>query len=197
MKRRYLIVSLFAAVLFVLAVESFGQNSSPSRKAAVKPKATDTASANRTSGKRKARTETVDNNETITIHKSRGRSTANRTSSTSQPITADPKKIKHFIGGSDDGQSIRPASGDTSTSETQKAPAGVEPKKTRNQDIEVENDETHWVGHDRTKRGQTVRPKTIQSPRPATKQGKKTRPSTGDQPEMTRTKPRRRAVQLN
>ena len=194
MKRRYLIVSLFAIAFFVMAASAFGQISSPSKTIAVTPQAASTVSAKRTTGKRKTRTETVDNNETITVHKSKGGVTANRTSSTPQPAIANPKKIKHFIGGSDDGSSIRPASGDISTSETRKARAGVEPKKTREQDIEVENDETHWVGHDRTKRGQTVGSKTIRSPRPATTRVKKSPTSTGDQPEMTRTKPRKRAV---
>lgn len=194
MERRYLIVSLFAVALFEMAATAFGQISSPSKTTAVTPQATNTVSKKRTTGKRKTRTETVDNNETITVHKSKRGGTTNRTSTTQQPVTADPRRIKHFIGGSDDGQSIRPASGDTSTSETQKDPAGVEPKKTRNQDIEVENDETHWVGHDRTKRGQTLGPETVQSPRPATTRVKKSPTSSGDQPEMQRTKPRKRLV---
>lgn len=74
---------------------------------------------------RKTRTETVDNNETITVHRSSS-------------------------GGATQGRSVNSTS-------------VVKPKRPRNQDIEVENDETHWVGHDRTKRVTTANNSTLNS----------------------------------
>lgn len=62
--------------------------------------------------------------------------------------------------------------------------------RTKKSAIEVENDETHWVGHDRIRHGRSKKSKSIKTRRPTGKRIKKSRPSTGDQPEMTRTKPR-------
>lgn len=95
------------------------------------------------------------------------------------PLT--PKKVKTFIGGTDDGSSIRPASAGSNTAPTQNTPASVNRRRPRNQDIEVENDETHWVGHDRTKRVRTTNNSTANRSKP-----KKTRTETVDHNE-TRT----------
>ncbi|MBK6749803.1 MAG: hypothetical protein KA956_01790 [Pyrinomonadaceae bacterium] len=88
------------------------------------------------------------------------------------PLT--PKKVKTFIGGTDEGSSIRPASAGSSTAATQSTPASVN-RRPRNQDIEVENDETHWVGHDRTRRVRTINNSTANRSTP-----KKTRTETVD-----------------
>ncbi len=133
--RRLVAVSI--VMMFLLACAAYSQSTPTSTgiKRSVKAKPSQNRST-RTSNRR-TRTETVDNNETITVH-----------------------------GGN---------------------------KKSA---IEVENDETHWVGHDKTKRVKTVRPKTIRSPRTAASRIKKAPTSTGDQPELQRTKQRKRGGRI-
>lgn len=107
------------------------------------------------------RTSSVSNNETITIsgRKPKTNTAAHRTSPNVPTTPLKPKKIKQFIGGTDDGSSIRPAGGVATTTATPNIPANVNLRKVKKQDIEVENDETHFVGHDRKKRtGLTNKP---------------------------------------
>lgn len=149
MKGRILVISMVIATIFVAEfalrtdAASVGSLISPSATPRKRPK---------------ARTETVNNNETITIsgRKPKTNNAAHRTTPNVPTTTLTPKKVKPFIGGTDDGQSIRPASAASNTAAKQSTPASVNRRRPRNQDIEVENDETHWVGHDRTRRVRTT-----------------------------------------
>ena len=149
MKGRSLVIGAVIAAIF--AAEFALRTDTASASTSVSPSATPKK-------RPKARTETVNNNETITIsgRKPKTNNAAHRTTPNVPTTTLAPKKIKPFIGGSDDGSSIRPASAGSNTAAKQSTPASVNRRRPRNQDIEVENDETHWVGHDRTRRVRTT-----------------------------------------
>ena len=149
MKGRSLVIGAVIAAIF--AAEFVLRTDTASASTAVLPSATPKK-------RTKLRTETVDNNETITIsgRKPKTNNAAHRTTPNVSTTTLAPKKIKPYIGGTDDGSSIRPAGAGSNTAATQSTPASGNRIRTRNQDIEVENDETHWVGHDRTRRVRTT-----------------------------------------
>ena len=125
MKGRSLVIGAVIAAIF--AAEFALRTDTASASTSVSPSATPKK-------RPKARTETVNNNETITIsgRKPKTNNAAHRTTPNVPTTTLAPKKIKPFIGGSDDGSSIRPASAGSNTAAKQSTPASVNRRRPRN-----------------------------------------------------------------
>ena len=119
MKGRFLIIVAVIAAIF--AAEFVLRTDTANANTLISPSATP-----------RKRTETVNNNETITIsgRKPKTGTAAHRTS-VSTPAKVNPRK----------------------------------PRNPRNQDIEVENDETHLVGHNRKKGAGSVNRPTQSQPK--------------------------------